>query len=156
MASEVTMTADPFGREYRADIGTFAIASVMGFYFLVVAVILLRGEDDSAVKILVPALLAGIIVLFLGARLWTRTCVSRDRILTRGLFRTIATPWQGIQRIEVVDGIRNRHVVIYDYRGREIVLPHLHSSEVDVEKEARALREIWEKRRGPHWKPISR
>ncbi|MFI0453511.1 hypothetical protein [Actinomadura sp. 6N118] len=149
------MAADPYEREYRADLGAFVgTAFVMGFFFLVVAVMTVQGENDPAVKVLIPGLLIGFLVLNLGTEMWTRTYVSRHRIVKRGLCRTIATPWRGVQGIEIESGYRTRYVVIYDDLGREIALPHLRSNEVDVEKEARALREIWEKRRGPRWKPI--
>ncbi|MFI0446851.1 PH domain-containing protein [Actinomadura sp. 6N118] len=148
------MAADPFRREYRADLGTFAMAFLMGFFFLVVAIVVWRGENTSAVMVLMSGLLVGILVLYLGTSMWTRTYVSRDRIVKRGLFRTIATPWQAIQGIEIRRGNRRSWVVIYDCQGREIDLPHLDASETDIEKEVRVLREIWEKRRGPHWKPI--
>ncbi|XVQ16303.1 PH domain-containing protein [Spirillospora sp. CA-255316] len=149
------MAADPFRREYRADLGTFAMAFVLGFHVLVVTIIVWRGENNSAaVKVLVPGLLVGFIALYVGANMWARTYVSRDRILKRGLFQTVATPWQAIQGIEIERRGKNPYVVIYDYQGRRIALPHLRSSEADIDEEVRALREIWEKRRGPHWKPI--
>ncbi|MFB4313894.1 PH domain-containing protein [Actinomadura sp. 21ATH] len=149
------MAADPFRREYRADPGTFVgTAFLMGVFFTVVTVIVVRAENHPAIKVLVPGLLIGIAALRLGTEMRTRTCVSRDRILKRGLWRTTATPWQAIQGIETRRGFRNSHVVIRDCQGREIWLPHLGSSEVDVDKEARVLREIWEKRRGSRWEPI--
>ncbi|TYB47888.1 PH domain-containing protein [Actinomadura chibensis] len=155
MTPEVRRATDPFKREYRADIGTLVgMPFVWGFFFLVVAILIVRTESHSAVKVLVLGLLVGIPLLYLGVEVRTRTYVSRDRILKRGLFRTIATPWQAIQGIETKQGPRYRYVVIYNFQGREIFLPHLISNEADVDKEVRALREIWEKRRGPRWKPI--
>ncbi|MFI0449262.1 PH domain-containing protein [Actinomadura sp. 6N118] len=153
MASEVRMAADPYEREYRADLGTFALAYVFGFLFLCLLVISAARDDRSAVDVLVPGLLVGALVLYVGCEIWRRTFVSRDRIVKRGVFRTVAIPWQGIQGIEFLPGART-YVATYDHRGREIVLPHLNGSEVDAEKEVRVLRETWEKRRGPHWKPV--
>ncbi|GAA4224337.1 hypothetical protein GCM10022254_03540 [Actinomadura meridiana] len=80
--------------------------------------------------------------------------MSRDHVLKHGLFRTIATPWQAVQGIEIKAFPRYRFVVIYDFEGRRIYRPHLISNEVDDDKEVRVLREIREKRRGPRWKPI--
>jgi hypothetical protein len=155
MTSKVSRAADPFRREYRADIGTLVgMPFVSGFFSLAVAIGIVRSESNSTVRVIVLVLLVGAFVFNLVVEIRTRTYVSRDRILRRGLFRSVATPWQAVQGIEIRRGRPRRYIVIYNFQGREIFLPHLVSNEVDVDKEVRVLREIWEQRRGPRWKPI--
>ncbi|KAB2350288.1 PH domain-containing protein [Actinomadura rudentiformis] len=145
-----------FELEYRLPSQMFLIAGIpMGILIAIGAFVAGTSDDNStALKVILPSLMIGGFVLFLWAARRSGTYVSRDGIVTRGMVRRTSTPWQGIQDIKITQSGSAEIAVIYDYEGRKLRLPQLNSSNVLVADEVQILRELWEKRRGPRWKPI--
>jgi Bacterial PH domain len=151
-------------RTYRAPVaqGVFVTVffgigglSVLGPFFTEGApVVLLLG----AVTVLAP------VTVLLPVAVWySATIVARDHLLVRRLFRTRRIAWCDVQGIEiegnpaaVVEETQPKGLVaIYDRRGRRITLPGLQDrGGLSVHEEVRAMRELWERRRGADWAPL--
>ncbi|MFD0855830.1 DivIVA domain-containing protein [Actinomadura adrarensis] len=140
--------------EYRPPQTAFAVtAGTVGVIVTVGAVAAGTSDDNPpAVRVLVPLLLLGLLALFLWLLRRTGTYVSRDGIVTYGVLRRTEIRWKEIQDIKAKEITGSTVVVVRTSDGRERRLPQLDDRHYPVPDEVKALRAIWEKRRGPGWK----
>lgn len=149
-------------RRYRGSLVLKAVVAALLLFFAGLlasfAVLLVRvAEASFAVAIPFAAFAALFLTLMLGF-VRSGTVVGPEHITVRdmGMRRTA---WRDVIAIEVedsaVEGTKPLEcVAIYHRDGRRIVLAGLTGSRtLSVHREVRAIREMWERRRGEDWTP---
>ncbi|MFC4562489.1 hypothetical protein ACFO4E_11555 [Nocardiopsis mangrovi] len=155
-------------RRYRAPVAMSVFVTVF-FGGGAVAVLgpLFTADMPLALALALTALVAPPAGLTMVVFWRSSTTAGPDAVVVRRL-RARRTAWQDVQAIEIENGparaaaagTRGRErpggiVVVYDRGGGTTTLPHVgYGRGGSVSEEAAALRRMWERRRGPDWRPL--
>lgn len=114
--------------------------------------------------VVLMAVLVGLIVWGYQRNRGSATITAPEHLIVKRPLGSRTVPWPEIQQIVVesqavwtAQAREPRDVaVVYDRAGERIVLPHLDNKSVaSLDDEVRALRTLWEARRGATWQPAA-
>ncbi|MEO3754192.1 PH domain-containing protein [Streptomyces sp. B6B3] len=110
---------------------------------------------SMAMLLLTAVVLGGVMALCYVALRRAGTTTHRDHIELRSPFSVRRVAWSDVQAIEIRDyKLMGQIARVRDASGRWLTLPHVNSNSVpSLPEEVRALRELWERLRGPDWAP---
>jgi hypothetical protein len=156
------MTGEPRFPEYRAGPMKPAGPS-LGMIAIMAGLAYMAGSGAPLAALLGVAALVVVFVglLYLASRR-VATFTGPDHITVKRVFGLKEIAWRDVQAIDVEANAvatvettaPGEFVVVYDRTGRKTVLPHLNGRNVpSLPDEVRALRDLWERRRGADWAP---
>ncbi|GAB3012183.1 hypothetical protein GCM10023080_093780 [Streptomyces pseudoechinosporeus] len=128
---------------------------IFGMGLLANLFVMVEHGDGSVLGMLFSLAVVASVAFGYASTKRSATITTPDYIEVRTLFGTRQTAWGDIQEIGTKGSKKMaQRVVIYDSSGRQIGLPFVNPRDItSFSEEVRVLRGLWERLRGPDWRP---